>query len=84
MFFQKAAGVPNHHGGGILTLTWRPFDFWGTKKEGMPFGHALSCCFSFGDEGLLESLVAVNGEVAKLFFDAEELVVLGHAVGAAE
>ena len=33
---------------------------------------------------LSDALVAVNCEVAELFLDAKELVVLGHTVGAAE
>lgn len=35
-------------------------------------------------ESLFQFGVAVGGIVAKLFFDADELVVLSHAVGAAE
>jgi len=30
------------------------------------------------------SLVTVNGQVAQLFFDPKQLVILGHAVGAAQ
>ena len=33
---------------------------------------------------LLQFLVTIHGEVAQFFLDAEELVVLGHAVGAAQ
>ena len=33
---------------------------------------------------LLQLLVAIHGEVAQFFLDAEQLVVLGHTVGAAQ
>ena len=40
---------------------------------------------SKGGLGLtLHALVTVNGEITEFLFDAEELVVLGHTVGAAE
>ena len=44
-------------------------------------GHSVSLRIS---RGLLDALVAVDSEVTELFFDAEELVVLGHTVGTAE
>ena len=47
-------------------------------RAGLPQrGWAVRC-------GLLDALVAVDSEVAELFFDAEELVVLSHTVGTAE
>ncbi len=34
--------------------------------------------------GLLQFLVTIHSQIAQLFFDAEQLVVLGHAVGTAQ
>ena len=49
-------------------------------------GRGQACLSAGGPyrSGLLDALVAVDSEVTELFFDAEELVVLGHTVGTAK
>ena len=69
------------------------------KNKSRPFrakGAASICCgrclqpkewqaTSKGGLGLtLHALVTINGEITEFLFDAEELVVLSHTVGAAE
>ena len=36
-----------------------------------------------GSNGLLQLLVTIDSGIAELFLDADELVVLGHTIGAA-
>ena len=52
------------------------------KKRRNQSGYAFF--FEVRSEKLLQFLVSIDGTVAELLLDADELVVLGHAVAAAE
>ena len=60
------------------------FEVIQTKKLRHISPAAVFCLNEMYGNLLLQFLISINREIAQLFQDTEELVVLGHAVGAAQ
>ena len=70
-------GLPEGDGGGGDAAA--EGSLWINKKA-----VAIVTAFLFVISGLLQFLVTINCQIAKFFLNAEQLVVFGHAVGAAQ
>ena len=76
-FLPHQSGLPEGDGGGGDEAA--ESGVWINKKA-----VAIVTAFLFVIIGLLQLLIPINRQIAQFFLDAEELVVLGHAVGTAQ
>lgn len=61
-------------------LAWESRGFVYTKKRMHRFDTPSFFCIHMGNADLLNSLISIHSQIAKLFFDTKQLIVFSHTV----